>query len=73
MSRTFEFYRDEEDLDRDAEERQRYLEEERQYYLQQERLFAGEEPISEEEFFNNILEDERDLFSDPFDEDDTTV
>jgi hypothetical protein len=67
MSRAFNFYRDENEINREEEERQKRLIEEHQYYLEQMDVLGSddivdESPITEEELFNDILEDERDIF-----------
>jgi hypothetical protein len=73
MSRSYDFYRDEEEMSREQEEIQKQLEKEYQYYLNQltdediqDQIkeqdipeFLEEKPISEEELFMDIEEDER--------------
>jgi hypothetical protein len=73
MSRTYDFYRDEEEMSYEQKEIQEQLEKEYQHYLSQltdediqEQIkeqdipeFLEENPISEEELFMGIEEDER--------------
>lgn len=67
MSRSYDFYKDHDELNEEEVWRKKQLEEERQYYLEQERLLNDEElpqypseiPYSEEELFMDIEEDER--------------
>jgi hypothetical protein len=55
MSRTFDFYRDEEEMNQEAEERQRLLEEEHRDYINQLKMSEEEK----ESDFNQQFDDEQ--------------
>ena len=77
MSRAFDFYRDEEEINREEYERQKHLRDEQRLYMEQMDIINSDDiidevPITEEELFMDILEDERSLFEID-DDDDVTM